>query len=72
MRAPAHPLFLIGCGTTSQDASAQTLGFKAWNLLQMADMGLPVPPCLVLGTPWCQDATSRAAAAQPETITDCP
>ncbi|MFN3885919.1 MAG: PEP/pyruvate-binding domain-containing protein [Aquabacterium sp.] len=67
MRAPAHPLFLIGCGTTSQDASAQTLGFKAWNLLQMADMGLPVPPCLVLGTPWCQDATSRAAAAQPET-----
>lgn len=70
MHGPDLPLFLIGCGPSTPDASPQTMGFKAWNLLQMAEMGLPVPPCLVLGTPRCRDTASRAAAARPATWRD--
>ena len=45
-------VYLIGCGNiaTPADASAQTMGFKAWNLYRMAQMSLPVPPAFVLGT----------------------
>jgi len=46
-------------------ASAQTLGFKAWNLLRMAALGLPVPPAFVIGTHYCHDVASRAAATLP-------
>lgn len=42
--------------------SAQTVGFKAWNLLRMAALGLPVPPAFVLGTHYCRDGDARAAA----------
>ncbi|MCQ9375679.1 PEP-utilizing enzyme [Methyloversatilis sp. XJ19-13] len=45
--------FLIGCGEAEQhDASAATMGSKAWNLLRMASAGLRVPPAFVLGTHW--------------------
>lgn len=58
-------VYLIGCGTTAgaADASARTMGFKAWNLLRMAQLGLPVPPAFVLGTDWC--ARPAAAPWQP-------
>lgn len=36
------------------EATPQTMGFKAYNLMRMAQMGLRVPPAFVLGTPWCQ------------------
>jgi pyruvate,orthophosphate dikinase len=42
------------------------MGFKAWNLLRMAQLGLPVPPAFVLGTHYCIDAQARALAASPE------
>lgn len=47
--------YLIGCGPQdgAGEASAQTMGFKAWNLLRMARLGLPVPPAFVLGTRYC-------------------
>lgn len=65
-------LFLIACGDDDSapdaaQASAQSMGFKAWNLLRMARMGLPVPPAFVLGTAYCADATQRALARQPDT-----
>jgi len=41
------------------------MGFKAWNLLRMAGMGLPVPPAFAIGTSHCRDAASRGAASQP-------
>jgi len=68
-------LYLIGCGSADQQtlqdatASADSMGFKAWNLLRMARINLPVPPAFVLGTAWCQDAASRASAALPATWT---
>jgi pyruvate, orthophosphate dikinase len=60
-------VYLIGCGGESgigPEASAQTMGFKAWNLLRMARLALPVPPAMVLGTSYClangQDTTIGA------------
>ena len=65
-------IHLIGAGDGAQQpsASASTMGGKAWNLLCMARMGLPVPPAFVLGTPWCADAQSRQLAASPQTWHD--
>lgn len=68
--APHWPdaLYLIGCGSplrtraAQQDASVETVGVKAFNLLRMADLGLPVPPAFVLGTHYCRDANAREAA----------
>jgi len=61
-------LFLLGCAgqTPLAQASPQGLGFKAFNLLRMAQMGLPVPPAFVLGTKFCADAASQDQAASPE------
>jgi pyruvate,orthophosphate dikinase len=42
-------------GGTGQEASAQSMGFKAWNLARMADFGLPVPQGFVLGTALCAE-----------------
>ncbi|MCH8179089.1 MAG: pyruvate, phosphate dikinase [Proteobacteria bacterium] len=69
-------LYLIGCGPQDAlaaqraTASAQTMGFKAWNLLRMADIGLTVPPAFVLGTAFCTDADSRCQAGRPATWAD--
>ena len=58
-------IYLIGCGQAAIDRepSAQTMGFKAWNLLRMARISLTVPPAFVIGTRYCADANARAAAA---------
>ncbi|MEJ6008203.1 PEP/pyruvate-binding domain-containing protein [Paucibacter sp. AS339] len=67
--ATMHPeLFLLGCAgqTALAQASPQRLGFKAFNLLRMAQMGLPVPPAFVLGTQFCANAQTRSQAANPE------
>jgi pyruvate,orthophosphate dikinase len=61
-------VYLIGCDATPRGnpeathASAETVGFKAYNLLRMADLGLPVPPAFVLGTHYCRDARGRETA----------
>lgn len=51
-------VYLIGCGdalTLRGQASAQSMGFKAWNLLRMAQLGLPVPRAFVIGTRYCAE-----------------
>lgn len=58
MSALALPpgIFLVGCGDaapTDGEASAAAMGFKAWNLLRMAQLSLPVPPAFVIGTRYC-------------------
>lgn len=69
----ANALYLIGCGSVEQlrhqlgTATAQTMGFKAYNLLRMSQINLPVPPAFVLGTSYCQDDSTRAEAAEPAT-----
>jgi pyruvate,orthophosphate dikinase len=51
---PKH-FYLIASGNPvparqPQQPTAQQMGSKAWNLLCMAHIGLPVPPALVIGT----------------------
>lgn len=64
---PDH-LYLIGCdagarpGPAPSDVSPQMLGFKAYNLLKMATLGVRVPPAFVLGTPYCDSAELQARA----------
>lgn len=59
-------VYLIGCGAgvVVQGApSAQNMGFKAWNLLRMAQLALPVPAAFVIGTRYCTDAVARDGVA---------
>ncbi len=74
--APDWPdaLYLIGCaapvGTArlahpAHEPSARTMGFKAFNLLRMAALGLPVPPAFALGTVYCASAATSPAATAP-------
>ncbi|MDO9312930.1 MAG: PEP/pyruvate-binding domain-containing protein [Burkholderiaceae bacterium] len=64
-------LYLIACMAPSGIApsecqpSARTMGFKAYNLLRMAGLGLPVPPAFAIGTSYCQDVAARSNATQP-------
>jgi pyruvate,orthophosphate dikinase len=46
-------IFEIGI-VGSPAGSVDVMGFKAYNLSRLAQMGLPVPQAFVLGTPWCQ------------------
>jgi pyruvate,orthophosphate dikinase len=62
-------VYLIGCGgdvAVQGQASAQTMGFKAWNLLRMAQLSLPVPPAFVIGTRYCADRVARTRSSSPE------
>lgn len=61
-------VFLIGCasaGPVADSPSEQSMGGKAFNLLRMANMSLPVPPAFVLGTQYCVDPGERARASSP-------
>ena len=56
-------VYLIGCGgdaATEGKASAETMGFKAWDLLRMSQLALPVPAAFVIGTRYCVDPAARA------------
>ncbi|MDR8402099.1 MULTISPECIES: PEP/pyruvate-binding domain-containing protein [Paraburkholderia] len=61
-------VYLIGCDGAPRGnpdpagASAEKVGFKAYNLLRMAELDLPVPPAFVLGTHYCRDAQARETA----------
>jgi pyruvate,orthophosphate dikinase len=41
-------------GGVPSKGGAQEVGNKAWNLMRMAQIGLPVPPAFVLPTDWCR------------------
>ena len=47
-------LHLILPGAAPARGGAEDVGNKAWNLMQMAEAGLPVPPAFVLPTAWCR------------------
>ncbi|HEY0182412.1 MAG TPA: PEP/pyruvate-binding domain-containing protein [Rhodopila sp.] len=47
-------LHLILPGAVPSEGGAQEVGNKAWNLMRMAQAGLPVPPAFVLPTAWCR------------------
>jgi len=49
-------LYLIASGNTPphHKPNQDNMGSKAYNLLRMADIGLPIPPALVIGTHYTQ------------------
>ena len=51
-----HHFYLIASGDTSRchKPDRERMGSKAFNLLRMAEIGLPVPPALVIGTHFTQ------------------
>ena len=51
-------LFILP-GETLPAGGAEAVGGKAWNLMRMAQAGLPVPPGFVLTTDWCRRAARR-------------
>ncbi|HVN43179.1 MAG TPA: PEP/pyruvate-binding domain-containing protein [Steroidobacteraceae bacterium] len=56
MSSESSQVFLIGCGPGGPAAGGvEVMGFKAFNLARMAQLGIPVPPAFVLGTRWCGD-----------------
>jgi pyruvate,orthophosphate dikinase len=52
---PEHLFFVLPNAAVPSDASAATMGSKAYGLLRLARLGLPVPPAFVLGTALCRD-----------------
>ena len=44
----------ILAGSAPAKGGAAEVGNKAWNLMLMAEAGLPVPPAFVLPTSWCR------------------
>ena len=48
-------------GSVLAKGGAEEVGNKAWNLMRMAQAGLPVPPAFVLPTAWCLRSGSAVA-----------
>ena len=53
-------LHLILPNTAPSKGGPNVVGNKAWNLMRMAQAGLPVPPAFVLPTSWCRPRDQRA------------
>ena len=47
-------------GAALAGGGASEVGGKAWNLMRMAQIGLPVPPAFVLPTTWRRPRRPRA------------
>ena len=62
--AQADSVFLIGCGMPPDaSATAASIGFKAYNLMRMDKLGMPVPAAFVLGTAYCREFFHRDGSA---------
>ncbi|OIQ99894.1 pyruvate, phosphate dikinase [mine drainage metagenome] len=61
--ADAAALHTIGCGAAPAALpTPEWVGSKAYNLMRMAALGLPVPPAFVLDTHWCARPEELTAA----------
>ena len=47
--------FFSNKGVELNGLNPESIGFKAFNLMKIAQMGLPVPPGFVIGTKFCQN-----------------
>ena len=54
-----HLYFVLPGAPVAAEASAATLGSKAYGLFRLARLGLPVPPAFVLGTTLCRQYFER-------------
>ena len=50
-------------GAPLAKGGAEEVGNKAWNLMRLAEAGLPVPPAFVLPTSWCRRPGSAGETA---------
>jgi pyruvate, orthophosphate dikinase len=57
-------------GAAPSKGGADEVGNKAWNLMRMAQIGLPVPPAFVLPTAWCRRNRPEDKAALRQTLTE--
>jgi pyruvate,orthophosphate dikinase len=55
MTDPARDLVFLMPGGPASSAEAKDIGSKAYGLLRLMRLGLPVPPAFVLGTGLCRD-----------------
>ena len=62
-RPASEEVFVVAEGTEPRE-TPQAMGFKAYNLLRMARIGLPVPAAFVLGTSFCRDYYRRGGTAR--------
>ncbi len=53
-------LFVSSKGVELDDSNLENVGLKAFNLMKIAQMGLPVPPAFVIGTRFCHSYFSNA------------
>ena len=51
--------FFSNKGVDLNGLNPESIGFKAFNLMKIAQMGLPVPPGFVIGTKFCQSYFSN-------------
>jgi pyruvate,orthophosphate dikinase len=63
-RPAAEDVFLVTEGGETGE-TPEVMGFKAYNLLRVARIGLPVPSAFVLGTPFCRDYFKRGGKLAP-------
>jgi len=56
---PESLFFILPRSAAPADATPQTLGAKAYGLLRLVQLGLPVPPAFVLGTAYCREYFAR-------------
>lgn len=61
-------LHLILPGVPPPNGGAAEVGNKAWNLMLMAQAGLPVPPAFVLPTAWCRSGRPDRATVLRDTL----
>lgn len=63
-RTPLY--FLLPRQAVPEDASPATVGAKAYGMMRLAQLGLPVPPGFVLGTEVCRRYFARGGQLAPE------
>ncbi|MDR3528954.1 MAG: PEP/pyruvate-binding domain-containing protein [Rhodopila sp.] len=61
-------LYFILPGVAPSKGGVQEVGNKAWNLMLMAQAGLPVPPAFVLPTSWCRRDRPARGPLLPQTL----
>jgi pyruvate,orthophosphate dikinase len=61
-------LHLILPGVPPPNGGAAEVGNKAWNLMLMAQAGLPVPPAFVVPTAWCRSGQPDRATILRDTL----
>ncbi len=63
-------LYTILPGAAPSKGGPEEVGNKAWNLMRMAEIGLPVPPAFVLPTSWCRSTRPADEPVLKQTLSE--